>query len=1164
MTSTTRYFAVAVMTLPFLLAAQPPTQTDKTKPPQGVDGRGEFKPIPFDPHAAHNHPKHGSAPEHIPAKDPAYALSKLKPADGYEVTLFASEKDFPDLQNPVSACWDGKGRLWVSTMPTYPHYLPGVEPNDKILILQDTNNDGKADTCKVFADKLYLPTGFEFYNGGVLVGLQPNLSFLKDTNGDDVADVRETVLHGLGTEDSHHAVHAFVYDPGGGLYFHEGTFHHSQVETPYGPVRLANAGSFRYVPKKQHLSVYLSYGFANPWGKYFDYWGNSFLADASGGSNYFATAMSGHVEYPNKHRGMKEFTLTKVRPTCGCIIVRNRQFPDDIQGNFILNNCIGFHGVKNWKVEEEASGFVGKEVAPLLVSSDTNFRPVDMDFGPDGALYLVDWFNPLIGHMQYSLRDPGRDHSHGRIWRIHAKGRPLLKEPKIEGAPVAQLLEMLKIHEDHTRYRARRELGGRDKKDVIPALQKWIAQLDQKDPNYEHHMLEALWAYQWQDVVEPNHLERMLTSKNPHARTGATRVLRYWRDSLPDTMSKLRRAANDPFPRVRLEAVTALSFIPTAEAAEIALEAVKHPMDYYLDYALKETLTTLDKQWKGALASGKPFARENPAAIQFILDFVPGSDLAKLARTDAVYHAMLERSGVPRENRLEAIEALAKKQNTASLEYLLNRLELLNNSNAPGLSDLAGILARWDAQALAAQQSKLSSLASKSSSAPVRQAAYAAIIRGSGSIESAWKQASGSAPALRDLLQTVPMLDDQAKQALFPRILPLLNTLPESLAAKATNGVTGRFVRIELPGNDRILSLAEVQVLSNGKNVALRQKASQSSTDHGGEAKRGVDGGTSGVYGMARMTHTNQENSPWWEVDLGQEYPIDSVTIWNRTEENFGKRLDGFTLSVLDNNRQPVAVRTGVPAPAEKDVLAMTADAQGMIRQAALEALPKIGGHEAELFTAIAPFVAKENILPQAVKALRQIDKARWPAEPARELATTIADLATKATDDQRDDPAFNDLLVLGKDAANALPQGQRRNLLASMNRAAVVSIKITAVPSQMRFDKTTLSAQPGQRVHIVFTNPDEMPHNLLLIAPGSLNKVGNAAEAMAGRPDGFARNFVPDLPEVLVPSKLIQPGETYTLKFTAPAKEGDYPYVCTFPGHWLTMNGILKVTPAK
>src|SRR3989337_3940147 len=99
-----------------------------------------------------------------------------------------------------------------------------------------------------------------------------------------------------------------------------------------------------------------------------------------------------------------------------------------------------------------------------------------------------------------------------------------------------------------------------------------------------------------------------------------------------------------------------------------------------------------------------------------------------------------------------------------------------------------------------------------------------------------------------------------------------------------------------------------------------------------------------------------------------------------------------------------------------------------------------------------------------------------------------------------------------------------------------------------MRFDKTMLKVQPGQRVHIVFSNPDEMPHNLLLIAPGSLNKVGNAAEAMAARPDGFAKHFVPDLPEVLVPSKLIQPNETYTLKFTAPSKEGDYPYVCTFP----------------
>ena len=167
----------------------------------------------------------------------------MKVAAGLKVNLFASEKEFPELAKPVQMAWDPKGRLWVAVWPSYPHWKPKEEMNDKILILEDTNGDGKADKCKVFADRLHVPTGLEFYNGGLLVGHQPDLLFLKDTDGDDVADVRERVLHGIDSADTHHALSSFTVEPGGGLYFQEGTFHHTQVESPYGPPRrCANAG----------------------------------------------------------------------------------------------------------------------------------------------------------------------------------------------------------------------------------------------------------------------------------------------------------------------------------------------------------------------------------------------------------------------------------------------------------------------------------------------------------------------------------------------------------------------------------------------------------------------------------------------------------------------------------------------------------------------------------------------------------------------------------------------------------------------------------------------------------------------------------------------------------------------------------------------------------
>ena len=140
-----------------------------------------------------------------------------------------------------------------------------------------------------------------------------------------------------------------------------------------------------------------------------------------------------------------------------------------MQGNFLVTNVIGDRAVLNHRITEEGSGFVGTEVEPIIACDDGNFRPVDIQFAPDGSLYIVDWHNALIGHLQHNLRDPSRDHSHGRIWRITHKDRPLLEPAKIDGEPIAALLELLKLPEDRTRYRARRELADRDSDEVIAA-----------------------------------------------------------------------------------------------------------------------------------------------------------------------------------------------------------------------------------------------------------------------------------------------------------------------------------------------------------------------------------------------------------------------------------------------------------------------------------------------------------------------------------------------------------------------------------------------------------------------------------------------------------------------------------------------------------------------
>ncbi|MFP6601531.1 MAG: PVC-type heme-binding CxxCH protein [Pirellulaceae bacterium] len=538
---------------------------------------------------------------------------RFKLAPGYEIQLVASEEQFPELANPVALNFDNKGRLWVSTMASYPHWKPKTPMNDKLLIFEDHNKDGRADECIVFADGLHQPTGFEIGMGGAFVAQQPDILFLKDTDGDSVADTRIRKLVGFDSADSHHGIAAFEWGPGGALYFQEGTFKFSQVESPYGLTRLHEAGIWRYEPRTEKFAVHVSLAFANPWGHVFDRWGQDFVADASPGRSYWVAPISGRMDYPLKHPGGSQhrriakqtggdakysfptFYPKRTRPSAGCELISSRHFPAGVQGNFLLANCIGERAILNHKVSEKGSGFEGKEVTPLVSCSDGNFRPIDMQFALDGSLYIVDWHNALIGHLQHNLREPNRDHSHGRIWRITYKGRALVKPPKIAGEPVAALLPLLDAPEDRTRYAARRELAQHKSSEVVPAVKKWVSSLDKSSANYEHQLLEALWMHQTHNTVETSLLDQLLNAKDHRARAAATRVLSFWLDRVEAPLQLLKARINDPHPRVRLEAVRALTYLGGDDAIEAALDVLNQDVDDYLQYTLDEAIRQLER-----------------------------------------------------------------------------------------------------------------------------------------------------------------------------------------------------------------------------------------------------------------------------------------------------------------------------------------------------------------------------------------------------------------------------------------------------------------------------------------------------------------------------------------------------------------------------------------
>ncbi len=451
------------------------------------------------------------------------AIGKMRLARGMQANLFASEERFPELVNPVQLGVDTRGRLWAATWGTYPKWEPSGKMNDRLLILPDDNRDGVADTAITFA-YVQNPTGFEFWNGGVIVASQPDLLFLKDTTGDNVADIRYRISGTLGSADTHHAANNFVYGPDGFLYYQEGIFSVSNVETPWVTNQESKrSGMYRFNPRTHAFSFHAENS-PNPHGVSFDYWGRHYATDATGGTAYQVK------DNPDGTFAMRQMLKHTVRPVPSSGILSSAHFPAANQGNFLILNVIAFLGIKQYTLSADATtGDVqGTETEDLMVSSDPNFRPSDFEIGDDGGVYVADWSNAIIGHMQHNVRDPARDRTHGRIYRITMPGRPLSDHVAIDGAPIPALLTALENPVDGIRHRARVELSERNTAQVIAATREWVKRFDPAREADAHHLLEALWVHQQHNVVNQELLDLVLNSPVPQARIAARRVERMW------------------------------------------------------------------------------------------------------------------------------------------------------------------------------------------------------------------------------------------------------------------------------------------------------------------------------------------------------------------------------------------------------------------------------------------------------------------------------------------------------------------------------------------------------------------------------------------------------------------------------------------------------------
>lgn len=548
-----------------------------------------------------DYPDH-EVPKNIPSPDTGAELKAFIVAEGLEVNLFAAN---PMIANPINLNWDTRGRAWVSTSSTYPHIKPGRPPNDRIVILEDTDQDGRADQSTVFAEGLLVPHSVMPVPGGAYVCSATEFLFLADADGDDVSDSRRVVYSGFGNADVHHMIHGLRWAPWGELYFIQSIYINSFVETPWGNRRLNGSGIWRFRPENERLEVFAR-GMVNPWGHAFDRWGQSFATDGAGGAGpHYAFPGAAFNSAVGAQRILQGLIPGKPKNTAAEFI-SGRHMPERLQGS-LLGNDFRANRIVRYEIKEKESGFAAAEVETILHSSHRSFRPVDIKTGPEGALYVVDWYNAIIDHGEVDFHHPLRDKSHGRIWRLTAKGQPVLKRPQLHEAEISALLEALAAPEEWTRVQAKRELANRDRAQVLGALGKWEAALgEDADPLTVHRRLEALWLHGALRAPNADLLTRILASSDHHARAAAVRMVSQWLPDLSDALPMLARAVEDDHPRVRLEAVNALRQIGSLEAANLALRALFFPVDQNIDYALWLTARETQDQWVPALQSGKP------------------------------------------------------------------------------------------------------------------------------------------------------------------------------------------------------------------------------------------------------------------------------------------------------------------------------------------------------------------------------------------------------------------------------------------------------------------------------------------------------------------------------------------------------------------------------
>lgn len=496
-------------------------------------------------------------PATTPALPPAEAQKKFTVPEGFEVRLFAAE---PDVINPVAMTWDERGRLWVLELYEYPlGAKKGEKGRDRIKILEDTDGDGRADKVSVFADGFSLATGLLLGNGGVYVGQAPDFLFLEDTNGDDVADKRTVLKTGFGMQDRHELLNGFAWGPDGWLYMTHGVFTYSTVKDPNDPtddgVKM-NAAVARYHPRTKKFEVFAE-GTSNPWGIDFDRYGNAFVTACvidhlfhivQGGSYQ---RQAGTPSNPYTYELLPSIVKHKHQRAAyaGVCVYQGDNFPEEYRGTVFMGNIHG-NCINNDKLLPNGSSWRAEPLPDFLSANDGWFRPVSEQVGPDGALWIMDWYDKYPCYQNANADPAGVDRAHGRIWRVVYTGKarsvlsgsegtlpPAPRGMNFAKASTAELVKLLEHSNVWQRRMAQRILTERQDEKSKLLLKKMLA-----DGKMLESRLAALCTLHSSDQLDNATLETLVKDKEPAMRAW---VARFTGDKFEAIVDKMITAAKN-------------------------------------------------------------------------------------------------------------------------------------------------------------------------------------------------------------------------------------------------------------------------------------------------------------------------------------------------------------------------------------------------------------------------------------------------------------------------------------------------------------------------------------------------------------------------------------------------------------------------------------------